>query len=56
MLEKNSFLLIQLMIQPEILSIKELFAFNSAWVFGLIIIACILALFFVGCILAIVSV
>lgn len=39
--------------EKKIMSIKELFAFNSAWVFGLIIIACILALFFFGCIFAI---
>jgi uncharacterized membrane protein len=40
----------------ELISIEDLFEFNSSWVFGLIIIACILALFFVGCIFAIVSI
>lgn len=38
-----------------LLNLSQLFEFNSAWVFGLIIIACILALFFFGCIFAIVS-
>lgn len=37
------------------MSLEDLFEFNSSWVFGLVIIACILALFFVGCIFAIVS-
>jgi len=37
----------------RLLNLSQLFEFNSAWVFGLIIIACILALFFFGCIFAI---
>jgi len=39
--------------QNKLMSLSDLFEFNSAWVFGLVIIACILALFFIGCIFAI---
>ncbi len=34
--------------------LSDLFEFNTAWVFGLVIIACILAIFFIGCVIAIV--
>lgn len=40
-------------VEHKLMSLEDLFEFNSSWVFGLVIIACILALFFVGCIFAI---